>query len=400
MELSFDSLISPITENDFFSSYWEKRPLIIHRNNLNYYGDLLSIDDLDFVLSQTDLRNPGFRLVKNGDQLPIENYTFDSSTNNHLMHKAVDVERTLKEYRDGATIIFQAMHKYWKPLSILCRNLEKRITHRFQTNIYLTPSTSQGFLPHFDTHDVFVLQLEGTKHWTIYGQPIKLPTRGQRFDANTMEIGDVAYEFDLVPGDLIYVPRGYVHEAKTTSSHSLHITIGVIAYTWAHFLNKLLNKVVETNSELRHSLPHRFATSETNEEGWHLMVEPLFKILDDASLSKAILEGMQEEFVSTRLPILDGQLELLTNKGEIDSFTKFELRPSVIYRFRQDNEYIELSFHGKNLKFPSFVAPALRYIINSQSAFSTKQIPDCLDGPGKLVLLRRLRDEGLLKEKK
>ena len=33
---------------------------------------------------------------------------------------------------------------------------------------YLTPANSQGFAPHYDDIEAFVLQLEGRKHWRVY----------------------------------------------------------------------------------------------------------------------------------------------------------------------------------------------------------------------------------------
>lgn len=33
---------------------------------------------------------------------------------------------------------------------------------------YLTPPGTQGFAPHYDDIEAFVVQLEGKKHWRVY----------------------------------------------------------------------------------------------------------------------------------------------------------------------------------------------------------------------------------------
>jgi len=35
-------------------------------------------------------------------------------------------------------------------------------------NVYITPPNSQGFAPHYDDVDVFILQVEGRKLWKLY----------------------------------------------------------------------------------------------------------------------------------------------------------------------------------------------------------------------------------------
>ena len=52
-------------------------------------------------------------------------------------------------------------------LAALCRAMEKAFSSHFQANVYLSPPNAQGFGTHFDSHDVFVLQVAGSKIWTL-----------------------------------------------------------------------------------------------------------------------------------------------------------------------------------------------------------------------------------------
>ena len=74
------------------------------------------------------------------------------------------------------------LHERLPQLAALCRAVEKTFSGHFQTNIYLSPPNAQGFKTHFDSHDVFVLQVAGSKVWTIYDTLIELPLHGQAFE--------------------------------------------------------------------------------------------------------------------------------------------------------------------------------------------------------------------------
>ena len=68
---------------------------------------------------------------------------------------------------------------------------------------------------------MFVLQIAGSKHWTIYGTPVELPLRGQDFDPSEHERGQPTLDFDLEAGDFAYIPRGVVRDARSSESTSL-----------------------------------------------------------------------------------------------------------------------------------------------------------------------------------
>ena len=71
-------------------------------------------------------------------------------------------------------------------------------------NVYLTPPGTQGFAPHFDDVDVFLLQLEGRKHWRLY-EPSEAD-KIARFSSRNFtqdEIGEPLLETTLEAGDFL-----------------------------------------------------------------------------------------------------------------------------------------------------------------------------------------------------
>lgn len=116
-------------------------------------------------------------------------------------------------------------------------------------NVYLTPPKSQGFAPHYDDIEAFVLQIEGKKEWTLYeprSEDEKLP-RESSGNFEQGEIGEPYLSVVLSPGDLLYFPRGFIHQAKTVeNSHSLHITLSVYQKTsFAELFEELMKETLK-----------------------------------------------------------------------------------------------------------------------------------------------------------
>ncbi|KAK9831901.1 hypothetical protein WJX81_006898 [Elliptochloris bilobata] len=130
-------------------------------------------------------------------------------------------------------------------------------------NAYLTPGGSQGFAPHYDDIDAFVLQLEGSKRWRVYSprSAEEVLPRSSSEDFSQQDIGEPVLDEVLEPGNLLYMPRGTIHQAEALlGEHSLHMTISVCQHTsWADFLAVALPRAVDLAAEevveLRQSLP-------------------------------------------------------------------------------------------------------------------------------------------------
>ena len=197
---AFVWLIAPVGATRFERDFYERHWCLIERTDTAYYADLLDVRDLDSVLGAHNVTAPEVNLVRGDDSIPKRAYV-DSSGR-------VDALAVAKLFDEGATVAFNQLHRRIPALSLLCASLGKVFSSRLQTNIYLTPADSQGFRPHWDTHDVFVLQISGRKQWTIYDTLVTLPLKGQGFDPDRHVPGRATAEFELGPGSAVYIPRG------------------------------------------------------------------------------------------------------------------------------------------------------------------------------------------------
>ncbi|HWH05024.1 MAG TPA: cupin domain-containing protein, partial [Gaiellaceae bacterium] len=176
---SLERAIAPTAVDRFLEEHWERRPLVVAREEPGRFDDLLSTADVERLVSETALRTPAFRLVKAGES--VSGYTTDLSWRPEPFTGVADVRRVLAEFEAGATIVLQGLHHSWLPLARYCRLLEGFLGHPAQANAYYTPRGSQGLPVHHDTHEVFTLQVSGEKRWLVYEPALELPLKDQRY---------------------------------------------------------------------------------------------------------------------------------------------------------------------------------------------------------------------------
>jgi hypothetical protein len=390
MVLSFEWLIDPIEPTTFFTEFYERKPLLIERGQSSKFESLLSIDAIDRYLSTATPCRPDVFLVDAARELKPEDYSFPNSE----PPGRIDLPRAYQLFATGATISLSQLHDRLPSLAALCRAVEKTFSSHFQTNIYFSPPRAQGFKTHFDSHDVFVLQVSGSKLWTLYDTGIVLPLRGQVFEPSKHAPGPVTREFTLHAGDLLYCPRGLYHSARSTDEASLHITLGLIGKTWADVMIEAVSAACLSSPAFRANLPVGFASAGFDAG----QAAATFRALVDTFARDAqlapILDRLAEDFVTSRRPAFYGCLqEALDTPPSIES--TLAPRPDLIYRVRDENERLVLLFGSTEIDLPAFTRDAVIFALDG-APFVVRDLPGQLDDAGKLVLAQRLLREGLL----
>lgn len=381
-------LLDPFEPEAFLADYWEARTLRVARGRADHFADLLSLDSVDRIITTLHLDSREVMLVDGERALRVEDYTYPSGM--------VDAARVAEQFADGATIILQQAHLRLAELAELCRAMEAEFSLRFQTNVYVTPAgQAQGFKPHYDAHDVFVLQVAGAKDWHIFDTPVELPDREQPFNPKQHVPGAVTEEFRLHAGDLAYIPRGVMHDARSSDQISIHITLGALGRTWGDFMAEAVRLARLDDPMLRRSLPVGFARPDFDRTEAAAVFAELMRRFVDRSDFDQITDGFTEDIIGSRHALVRGQLNQVQRLAGLSADSRAAPRPALMWRLEASGDDLAVHCLGKTIVLPAHTAEPLRFAL-TVPGYRVGGLPGDLDDDGKCVLIRRLVREGLV----
>jgi len=280
----------------------------------------------------------------------------------------VDPRKALELFREGATIVFQGLHRYHPPLADLVAELELALGHPCQANAYLTPPGSQGFAVHSDTHDVFVFQTAGSKDWELVG-----PEGPEQL---TME-----------PGLCLYMPTGTPHAARAQETVSLHVTIGINQLTWRDLVRRAVDGLLP---EAEHLPAGYLDDSSSLRDG---LAQQLRDLADRVASADPVevADDAVRRFLTQRAPRLSGGL--LDSLAVVDDDTPLRRRPGHACVLLDRGDQLEVLLGDRSLTVPARLRPALE-VVRVSETLCPRDLP--LAEQARLVLCRRLVREGLL----
>jgi ribosomal protein L16 Arg81 hydroxylase len=388
-------LLQPIEPEAFFRDTWEKRPLGIYRNDPAYYRDLFTLRDVDQVIAFTRPRVFHPEDLESGpapSRSVVQGWQPDEEP--ALAAQYPDVSALHRAFAAGKTISLRAMDLRWPAIASLCRRLQGLFGCHVHGNLYLTPKGAQGFSPHFDTHEVFVLQLEGTKHWRFYGPACDLPLAEDDVPVDRKLLGPPTEEAVLRSGDLLYMPRGHVHEAFTSDCLSLHLTVGVRVFRWVDLLGQALADVTAGDVRFRQALPPGLLTARSGEVVRQRFRELLHALAEHAEADEAV-DHLAETFLP-QMPALPGDFFAAADADTVGLDSELQRAPGAVCRVvRAPDGRVALVYPGNRVDGPARIAPLLDHIARTPR-FVVRDLPGELTPDSKLVLARRLVRERFL----
>ncbi len=337
---------------------------------------LLGLDDVDRLLTASALRTPALRVVRDGTVLPSSEFTRSATLAGSPLTGLVDGRKVLGLFDAGATVVLQGLHRYHPPLTELVRALELALGHPCQANAYLTPPGSQGFARHSDSHDVFVFQTHGRKQWEI------------------VDDGEVR-EVLLEPGLSMYLPTGTPHSARSQDETSLHVTVGINQLTMRDVLREVGERLL-ADGTYDAALPAGYLDDPAE------LVARLAEGIGDWTRALGEVDPAQvvsrrsESFLTARTPALRGGLTDLVALGGLDDTTVVARRETAACVLRVEDDTLVVLLGDRQLRMPSRLTPVLE-LVRDRGSFRVAELETWLDAGSRLVVVRRLVREGLLR---
>jgi hypothetical protein len=378
----------------FFDEIWAQRPVLVEQRDPDGFGDLLSLGSVDRILAGTFPRRPAVRLVKDGNEVAPSTYVRTVSLGSEWLRDVIDPGRVYDAFQHGATIVIQGLQRYWEPIVRFARDLELELSHPVQVNAYISPPGTRGLGVHYDTHDVFVLQIGGSKQWNVHERAVVHPLPHQRSKTvPTAEHSSIAAE--LRPGQSLYIPRGFLHEAIATSQISVHLTVGILAYTWHDLFEEIFAGTQEV-VDFREALPPGFGDDlEALRPAISRKLRALAAWIEEQD-PDALGARLAKRFYSSRTPIRFGQFEQLALVDALDMKSVVRLRPGCVIKLEPGSAgRLQAVLGDRTLVMPAPLESAMRYVALGD-VFTAAELETFEDAESSITFIRRLVREGVL----
>jgi hypothetical protein len=282
----------------------------------------------------------------------------------------LDVAAIHQAIFDNQSLLLNKVHRLHGPTGFLCRQLTADfrsagvvLRKPIRANAYFTPPHSQGFAPHFDDHDVLVLQLHGEKLWRLHGEVAKWPRKPMLDALPSSALKHHPDEVLLQAGDVFYLPRGFVHEAIARDHASLHLTLSVQAATWSDVFERL----IELQDQLGEPLPLNFCNNGVPQTSDKARIAEISHALGQwPGINRAIVDTYNSTFIEGDPPA-NGLLARSVSEFEVSLETRFTVAEGVSANLELNGDGAHLRLAGAVLRADKRAAVLFKTISSGQS---------------------------------
>ena len=210
------SLLSVTPEAAFIASFVRKERLVIAGGDPLRAAPLLPMWMLERLVSSGELPAARLTVLRGGDVVPAATFR---DADGRMRRDALD-----GLIAAGVSLVVADIDHDVPGIARLSDALALRLGQTVFTNAYVTHGEGGALAPHYDDHDVLVLQLHGAKRWFSHGTPTPSPVTPS---PDGVDFGPAQWDTVVNAGDVLYLPRGEVHHTEVVTTPSVHLTFGI-----------------------------------------------------------------------------------------------------------------------------------------------------------------------------
>ncbi|HEX8225836.1 MAG TPA: cupin domain-containing protein [Allosphingosinicella sp.] len=363
--MRFADLIAPLPVERFMSEHYGQRPLHIAASGSAARTRLIDWQRMNELLAiRSHWTEANIKLIINSRPVYPNLYFEDVETSEGPVKRA-SAAKVRALLATGASLVADSVEDISPEIRAVASALGEQFAGKAGANIYCSFEGVQAFASHCDLHEVFAIQCEGEKSWNIYENRALTPVQPLLGDDAQAVIdsvkGKVALNVRMQPGDLLYIPRGFYHDALASRDASLHVTLAVLPLTGRILLRMLEEEAVQ-DPEFREYLP------DARIDGGRVLAERLSVLADRLA---AILRTPR---FATDVAVRQRQLRdrdapfTLPDRGSADFYARSDREAEL----RREDRGVVLVAGGTTRELRHLHGPA-EWVLG-QRAFSAQQL--------------------------
>jgi hypothetical protein len=386
--MEFADLVAPRGADRFMAEIYGRRPLHIPAADRPAQPPPLDWPRFNALLGVRSHWTPGhIELILNGRKVGEDLYLDAAETLGGRVRRA-DPAKVGLFLAMGASFVGNSIEDISPEARAVTAALAAQFSGRAGANLYCSTRGIPAFPSHCDPHEVFAVQCEGEKAWNIYANRAASPVdtlEGPDAQAIIDAVkGPVAMKVTMRPGDLLYIPRGFYHDALASSDASLHVTFSVAPLT-GRILFALLEELAAGHEAFREYLPDA-RSGEALEQRIAELSGWVARLLDSPRL-RTELELRQRALVDRSVP------PAFPERAPLSFFARTQRKADL----HTDDSGTSLACGGEEIALGALHHAALWLL--GRPAFSIEELcvrfPEC-EAEGLRGLVDRLERMGLI----
>ena len=162
------------------------------------------------------------------------------------LQTALDREALAQELARGGTLVMiEIQSMIPAELDRLRIVLQDLTDERAWVNAFNSYGTETGIAPHWDDNHVFILQCEGQREWILSEPVVSNPAAGMEQPSGHT---GRPMRATLGPGDLLFVPWGWVHSTVPVGPRSTHLMFAYRPRTGLDYFRWLLPRLASADA--------------------------------------------------------------------------------------------------------------------------------------------------------